>query len=628
MRVRLRCLGLGLLVGAIFHPGSAFAQDTTRVRRDTAVVRDSAAIRDSIVADSVRRATYRADSIRAARAADSIKAPIAPFAAPPLADIGAIYRWDRDQLFASGALTLNDLLDRIPGVTAFQSGWIASPQVASYGGEFGTIRVFLDGFEIDEVNPRAGEVRDFSKIPLWTVEEVRIERSAREIRVHLRTWSVRSTTAQTRVDIATGDYQTNTYRGYYGKRYGRGGLLQIGAYQYSTQHNELGDADHLALFARTGWAKGKLSVTGSYYSLGLDRSEQLRIATEPRRSNLLRQDSRYTQAYARIAYGDPSQDGIWAQLGAGSFEFKLTRGDTTLVTQIPGDTVPDTTLVKRDTLRTRPQYLAAVGWGAGPLRVSATSRAHDVGNQLLVSGSLRAAVVYDRLVASVHAEQRMLDSNLTADVSVRVQPLSFLALSGSVGRTSPTSSAQHPTVTAARGELGLRLGRVWFAGGAIFRDTAELRAPVVFDTAFQPVAAGRLTGTFATVRGKFFGDLGLDVVGVRWDTQGYYRPRYQTRSQLYLDTKWLSAVKSGNLNILTALTHEYRDGVFFPLSAPDQPLRSSVYRTWNFLLEVRILRAVLSYQFRNLVGLPYEQVPGFQMPRQTNLYGIRWEFVN
>lgn len=598
------------------------------MRRDTAVVRDSAAIRDSIVADSVRRATYRADSIRAARAADSIKAPIAPFAAPPLADIGTIYRWDRDQLFASGALTLNDLLDRIPGVTAFQSGWIASPQVAAYGGEFGTIRVFLDGFEIDEVNPRAGEVRDFSKIPLWTVEEVRIERSAREIRVHLRTWSVRSTTAQTRVDIATGDYQTNTYRGYYGKRYARGGLLQIGAYQYSTQHNELGDADHLALFARTGWAKGKLSVTGTYYSLGLDRSEQLRIATEPRRSNLLRQDSRYTQAYARIAYGDPSQDGIWAQLGAGSFEFKLTRGDTTLVTQIPGDTVPDTTLVKRDTLRTRPQYLAAVGWGAGPLRISATSRAHEVGKQLFVSGSLRAAVVYDRLVASVHAEQRMLDSNLTADVSVRFQPLSFLALSGSVGRTSPTSSAQHPTVTAARGELGLRLGRVWFAGGAIFRDTAELRAPVVFDTAFQPVAAGRLTGTFATVRGKFFGDLGLDVVGVRWDTQGFYRPRYQARSQLYLDTKWLSAVKSGNLNILTALTHEYRDGVFFPLSAPDQPLRSSIYRTWNFLLEVRILRAVLSYQFRNLVGLPYEQVPGFQMPRQTNLYGIRWEFVN
>lgn len=623
MRVRLPCLGLGLLVGAIFHPVSALAQDTTRV------VRDSAFVRDSLAADSLRRvAAARADSIRAARAADSIKAPIAPFAAPPLADIGTTYRWDRDQLFASGALTLNDLLDRIPGVTAFQSGWLASPQVAAYGGEFGTIRVFVDGFEMDEVNPRAGGVRDFSKVPLWTVEEVRIERSAREIRVHLRTLSVRSTTASTRVDIATGDYQTNTYRGYYGKRFTRGASLQLGAYQYATQDRELGDADHLALFARTGWAKGKLSVVGTYYSLGLDRSEQLRRAATPPRPNLARQDARYTQAHVRVAYGDPSQDGFWGQLGAGSFAFDLTRGDSVVVTQMPGGTVLDTAIVKRDTLRVRPQFLGALGWGAGPLRVSATSRAHKVGNTLYATGSLRAAVEYERLVASVHAEQRMLDSSLTADVTVRVMPLPFLALAGTVGLSSATSSADHPTTTAARGELGVRLGRVWFAGGAIFRDTAELRAPVVYDTAFQPAAAGRLTGTFATVRGKFFGDLGVDLLGVRWDTQGFYRPRYQSRSQLYLDTQWLSSVKSGNLNIFTALTHEYRDGVFFPMKAPAQPLRSSVYRTVGFLLEVRILRAVLSYQFRNVVGLPYEQVPGFQMPRQTNLYGVRWEFVN
>jgi hypothetical protein len=162
----------------------------------------------------------------------------------------------------------------------------------------------------------------------------------------------------------------------------------------------------------------------------------------------------------------------------------------------------------------------------------------------------------------------------------------------------------------------------------MMRDTARLAAPVVFDTAFQSADDGSLTGTFATIRGKFLGDLGLDAFGVRWNEEGFFRPRDQSRVRLYLDTQWRSSVPSGNLNILAALTHEYRGVTFFPMSAPDLPMRTPPYRTWSFQLEVRILNAVLSYQFRNVFGALYEQVPGFQMPRQTNYYGIRWEFVN
>jgi hypothetical protein len=247
---------------------------------------------------------------------------------------------------------------------------------------------------------------------------------------------------------------------------------------------------------------------------------------------------------------------------------------------------------------------------------------------MYVSASVRAAAVYERLTASVHAEQRMLDSNRTIDATVRVTPLPFLALSATVGQTAPVSSAERPTTIAGRAEAGVRLGRVWFTGGALMRDTALLVAPIAFDTAFQPISEGRLTGTFATIRGKFLGDLGLDVVGVRWNTEGFYRPQYQTRSQLYIDTQWRSSVPSGNLNILAAVTHEYRSRTFFPVAAPGIPEASDVYRTWGLLLEVRILRAVLSYQFRNILGFPYEQVPGYLMPRQTNFYGVRWNFVN
>ena len=140
--------------------------DSARARGDSLrrIGRDSAAVGiplppDSAKADSVR-ARQRADSIRAIelarRAADTIKAPLAHAEVPPLADIGQPYRWNRQELFASGALTLGELLGRIPGVTAFASGWIASPQVIGFGTNTGTVAAATnwDGeMEVKRVRP-------------------------------------------------------------------------------------------------------------------------------------------------------------------------------------------------------------------------------------------------------------------------------------------------------------------------------------------------------------------------------------------------------------------------------------------------------------------------------------------
>ena len=52
------------------------------------------------------------------------------------------------------------------------------------------------------------------------------------------------------------------------------------------------------------------------------------------------------------------------------------------------------------------------------------------------------------------------------------------------------------------------------------------------------------------------------------------------------------------------------------------------YRTTSSLLEIRILSAVVSWQFRNFLGERYTQVPDFAAPRETSIYGVRWEFWN
>jgi hypothetical protein len=51
-------------------------------------------------------------------------------------------------------------------------------------------------------------------------------------------------------------------------------------------------------------------------------------------------------------------------------------------------------------------------------------------------------------------------------------------------------------------------------------------------------------------------------------------------------------------------------------------------KTLSALLEIRIIRAVVSYQQRNILSYQYAIIPGFEMPRVLAIYGVRWEFWN
>jgi hypothetical protein len=213
------------------------------------------------------------------------------------------------------------------------------------------------------------------------------------------------------------------------------------------------------------------------------------------------------------------------------------------------------------------------------------------------------------------------------ELSGRVVLRSYLALGGAVGRTAPTGGRTSiPASLAYRGEVGLRVHRAWLSVGMMSRDTAVLMPPVVFDTGFRGIASGPARGLFVGIRGKVWKDVGFDVSVVKWDSSGAFRPQYQAKSQLYVNSDMKQRFPTGNLHVLAAITHEYRTAAYFPIE--DEQLRSSQYRTLGFLLEIRLLTATLSYQFRNLLNEQYTQLPGFQMPRPVQFYGVRWEFFN
>jgi hypothetical protein len=126
----------------------------------------------------------------------------------------------------------------------------------------------------------------------------------------------------------------------------------------------------------------------------------------------------------------------------------------------------------------------------------------------------------------------------------------------------------------------------------------------------------------------------VDVWGVRWDAPGYYRPQMQARSELYLDTKWLRRFPSGNFGFLGSIALEYRRWVPFPTLGSGESLASAIQvAPFSYTLfsrvEVRILDAVIFFHAHNGMNpLRYVLVPGFQLPPQRFVYGVRWEFWN
>lgn len=547
---------------------------------------------------------------------DTVKAPLARAELPrdSATGVGEAYRWTRAELFATGALNLADLLDRVPGVTTLRAGWVAAPMVAGYHGDVARVRVFYDGVELDPIDARTGGIVDLQTVPLWSAEEVAVERAAGELRVHVRSWRVERTTASTRTDVSTGDYDTNTYRAFFGKRFERGEVLQLAAQQFGTTDPSGGDGDALSLLTRVGWARARWSVDAFANRTHYTRSLKLRDFGFPPLPGM---DATRTDAYVRGGYGDPDH-GFWVQFIAASSRFveASPRGG--------GGVFADSA----DSTRSRAQYVGSVGWSRAGLAASVSHRLRIFEGAREASPFARVA--YDARLVSVaaFAERDGLRARDRVDVGATLRPLSFLAVSGAASQSRPSADdgGDGESATTVRGELGVRVGRLWVSGGLVRTDSAVLAAPMVFDTAYRPVAVGENTAWFAALRGRVFRAIFADVVVTRWDSATYYRPRYQARSELRLATRWLTRFPSGNFGVVAAGTHEYRSEMLYPVASGVQVASAS--SPFSTLLEIRIVSAVLFWQFRNIRGEFYDQVPGLRMPRQTSIYGVRWEFWN
>ena len=327
-------------------------------------------------------------------------------------------------------------------------------------------------------------------------------------------------------------------------------------------------------------------------------------------------------AYVRGALGDPER-GAWLQAIAGALNYHIENGN---------ENAGSTDEQPKDTTRFRAQYVVAGGFTRWGLRLEAAERLRVGDGNHIATPSGRAELVTGPLALNAFAEGLGPDSIARFEAVGRLTPLPFVSLLAAAGRSSERVFGDSSvTTTFLRGEAGLRIAGLWLVGGVLRRDNVVLAPPVVFTDSLVPVSSPEAIGVMAAVRGRIYRALRANAFAIRWnDSSGFYRPRYQTHSELFISTNWLSRFPSGNFGLLVGGVHEYRSTTRFPVMIANQPAIASVpdSRTYNFRLEVRIVSAVLSYQFRNIRGDIYQLVPGYTMPRQTQFYGVRWEFWN
>ncbi len=251
-------------------------------------------------------------------------------------------------------------------------GGFAAPSVGAYLGDVRRVRVFYDGFEVIAArSANAAASLDLTQINLWSAEEATIEQTAgRGSRLPAQLARATTRTPDTRTDVGTGDQQTNLYRGFFGARFDNGGAFQFGAQQYGTtppSHLRQRAATSSGSSVRVGWAKHDVErrrVRHAQSAGTAARSSASRRST-CRATRFRRSTSTRTDAYFRVAYGDPdtSASGRRSMAVASKYDYTGIRTFAIAIAMTPAESVLVT--ARRSTrVGSSAQYIATGGNGA------------------------------------------------------------------------------------------------------------------------------------------------------------------------------------------------------------------------------------------------------------------------
>ncbi|HSH44362.1 MAG TPA: hypothetical protein VK966_00765 [Longimicrobiales bacterium] len=607
----MRACLLTVLAAGLFAPAAAQDPDTVRpplrpVAPDTTPIplaRDSLAEREVAVEDTAPPPPSLPDM-----------GPVTPAGWEH-----GVWVWDRRDLLASPAMSLLQLLERIPGVVPVRPMFLGQAEApAILGGTAGTVTYVMDGFQVD---PLTTPTFDVSRLALVALEEVRVERGITGTTVRIRTRSPTDPRVESIVEAGTGDYRTNLFRGTFLAPSVLGGPLAAGFERLATDGFGGVGASHTSAWLKWTFVRDSAGIQAEYRQSETDRSG-VGDGLFGRRSDwVVRARGRLlgvsTEAFVGVGSAEDDDGTLEVREGSTQGGLRLFRAFTGIPSALRG------TLRLRSHPRLPSEasleaWMEPVAWlgvggeasrgwwdeGSGTGRVSARAR---LGPVFGLSGVAQAD-----LAPLPDAATHRFDA--PADSLTYIDARSGFRLGGSFDR------------------WGLHLG------GAYLRTEAD---PVPgfgldFDPAATRVPGGDATGFEVTARlPTGFDPVWLEgwYVGMDAPDGWLYLPRHHWRAGLVYHHVPLP---SGNLEILARLEHAFRGRMAVPCGPTvdcdaDAGVFQDVgaYRATNLELTIRVVTVRAFLRWENIRHRAFqENLPGFPLPGQRIMYGVKWEFYN
>ncbi len=564
---------------------------------------------------------------------------------PPGWETG-VWEWDREGLLSTRAITLAELLEKVPGVLAIRGGDYGTPTaVTATGLGPGRIRVFLDGAEMA---PLDGGVLDLSRIGLVGLGRVRVIRRPGELRVELQGLEVSDPRPMSLLEVGTGDLQTNLFRGTFLHPAALGGNVIVALDRVDTDG---------PLREETG------ASFGAHLRHTILHGDRGGVAWEFRRMTSSRPEDVY--APEDVVRTDWNLRGRW-ELGGGATADAFYHHSSLGVNEDldGGEEVPDTlvTADSRSQVGLRAQVDRGAWWAEGELRRQGGPGWPEWAQTLRAGGLLAGWGG-----ASAEVERQSWDerSGVTAHGRFWTAPVFGISLYGEAETGSravpgfvpppipdpdedepggdegepvgdddePTGGARFTQVDGFRVGAEFRRGDLLLGVAALQVDADSLHPMgLPFDRDGVSTAGGRRSGV--EVAGHLPLSPVLDGLSLQGEAQFWdeglewrYTPRrtYQARVQyhnVFLETR--------NLELWSEVGVQGRDGMPVPLMADDEGLsRVPFSQSWYARVQVRVVSVRVFVHWENFTFRDDNQdLPGRVLPQTRAMYGIRWTLWN
>ena len=181
------------------------------------------------------------------------------------------WEWDRSALRRLPALSVLDLLERLPGLVPVRVDLVNQAETAGvFGSTARGIDYVIDGFQLD---PLTTASFDASRLPLLALERVRVERRLTGATVWIETQSPDHPRPRSIVEAGTGDYDINLFRGIFLSPDVLGGPLGLGFERLGGEGIlPGGTSNHLGGWVKWTWLRDSAGVQVEYRQSDMDRT--------------------------------------------------------------------------------------------------------------------------------------------------------------------------------------------------------------------------------------------------------------------------------------------------------------------------------------------------------------------